>query len=94
MRRSRTPPGVAWRIAPAPPSRRAAGGTGTRTADRLDLGLPGRDGWEVLDAIRELSEVPVVLGDAQTAGGAREVTGALQRFAVWHDGQFGRTLTR
>lgn len=31
----------------------------------LDLGLPGLDGWEVLDRIRELSDAPVVILSAE-----------------------------
>lgn len=33
----------------------------------LDLLLPGRDGWEVLDRVRELSDIPVLVVTARTA---------------------------
>lgn len=48
----------------------------------LDLGLPGMDGWEVFERIRDLSEVPVLILTSRVldADRARALTGGAEDF--------------
>jgi CheY-like chemotaxis protein len=53
--------GRSWRL-----GRRLAGGCATRTpnvpiSSSSTSGLPGMDGWQVLERLRDVSDVPVLL---------------------------------